>query len=236
MQNFIIHGFENSLWLVLGGVFLTVLLACFLLKKTQRNFVDDNLLTDVYGTNSAWYRLYALLLVSISSLFFIILAQPYYNSQGETIVKNGIDIEIVFDVSYSMTAEDLLPSRLAAAKGMLVAFLSAIENDRVGLVLFAGRPFQSIPLSYDYDFISDFIGKIETDTIPQYNAELQGTAIGDAVILGSDVLAQSELEREKIMILITDGEAENGVNPELALKYARSHDIKIYTVGIGTAE
>jgi hypothetical protein len=73
-------------------------------KSQKNNFADDSLLTQVYGQNSYWYYVYIVLLFMISSVFFMILAGPYNDKEIETIKKNGVDIEVVFDLSQSMLA------------------------------------------------------------------------------------------------------------------------------------
>jgi hypothetical protein len=75
------------------------------------------------------------------------------------------------------------------------------------LILFAGKPFQSIPLTYDYSFLQDFIETLSVESIDQSQNILQGTAIGDALVLGVGVLEKESPEREKVIILITDGTA-----------------------------
>jgi len=75
------------------------------------------------------------------------------------------------------------------------------------LILFAGKPFQSIPLTYDYSFLQDFIETLSVESIDQSQNILQGTAIGDALVLGTGVLEKESSEREKVIILITDGTA-----------------------------
>ncbi|USN58586.1 MAG: VWA domain-containing protein [Candidatus Peribacteria bacterium] len=122
-----------------------------------------------------------------------------------------MDIEILLDVSYSMMAEDLAPNRLAVAKEVIHNFVSEQVSNRVGLVVFSGRPFSSLPLTFDYKIIEKIVSRISTDIINQERTNLQGTAIGDAMMLGMDNLEKKDTEenatREKVMILMTDGEA-----------------------------
>jgi Ca-activated chloride channel family protein len=232
MQNFIIHGFENLVWLLVWGVVFLCVILFASLKKSRSNFIDEDLLLQVYGKNSYWYYIYWILTSIITFLFFIILAWPYSNNEIEKIKKNGIDIEIVFDLSYSMVAQDLLPNRLEAAKSVFRDFVSWIQNDRVWLILFAGKAFQSIPLSYDYDFLNQFIAKIDIETIDWKNSNLQGTAIWDALVLANDVLSKGETQREKIVILITDGAANRWVDANIVLKLLSENDIKVYAIWV----
>jgi Mg-chelatase subunit ChlD len=85
-------------------------------------------------------------------------------------------------------------------------------------------------LSFDYDFLIDFVSGISVDTIDQRFPGLSGTAIGDGMMLAADGLLRDTTEREKIMILIADGEANTGVDPLVALKYLKDNSIKTYTI------
>lgn len=176
------------------------------------------------------------LIIFLSICFVIWLAYPVIHQTKRQVSKDGVDIEIVFDVSYSMIAEDIFPSRIEAAKKVFSDFIDWLSSDRVGLILFAGKPFQSVPLSYDYDFLTDFIESMGVETIDQWNTNLQGTALWDALVLWVWVLMKEENEREKIIILITDGEANRGINPEIALKLLKEKNIKAYTIGVGKDE
>lgn len=159
------------------------------------------------------------------------LSGPYLQNTYETVKREGIDIEIVLDVSYSMIATDILPSRIEVAKSWFVEFISWLESDRVGLILFSWKPFQSVPLSYDYDFLADFVSETSVEIIDQSNPRLQGTAIWDALLLASDVLSD-DTQREKVIILITDGEANKWIDPSLALKLLKEKGIKTYTIWV----
>jgi len=114
--------------------------------------------------------------------------------------------------------------------------VSWLNSDRVWLILFAGKPFQSVPLSYDYAFLEKFINDLSVDTLDQWNSRIQWTAIWDALVLAGWILNKQENEREKIIILITDGEANRGVKPEISLKLLKDKDIKTYTIWVGKDE
>lgn len=221
---------EILVWglLLVWGVFIFLYFS-----KKQENFWDLSLIQEVYGSTSWWYRGYILLLLFFSMCFIALFASPQQSESLEKIKKNGVDIEIVFDVSYSMIATDIKPSRIEVAKQVFIDFIWELETDRVGLILFAGKPFQSIPLTYDYNFLKDFISDMSVETIDQSRQRLQGTAIWDGLVLASDILSQDDSDREKVIILITDGEANRGVEPAIALKYLIEKWIKTYTIWVG---
>jgi len=235
MQSFIIHGFDNPIWLTLWAVFLCFTLWILFTKKTSTNFIDDDLLQEVYGNSSYLYYVYILLIFMISSLYFIILAWPYSQEQIKE-TNSGIDIEIVFDLSYSMLAEDVFPNRLSVAKSFFSELTTKLENDRVWLIVFSWKPFQSIPPSYDYNFLSDFIRRIDVDMISKQYQYLQWSAIWDAILLATDILIKHEGDREKLILLITDGEPDGGINPDISIKYASENNVKIYSLWVGTVE
>ncbi len=172
----------------------------------------------------------------ITVFFWALLARPTELYETETVSRDGIDIQVVLDVSRSMIATDIQPSRIVAAKEILSDFLWELSSDRVGIVLFAGKPFTSVPLSFDYDFLVDFVSGISIDTVDQRFSGLSGTAIGDGMILAADGLLRDTIEREKIMILIADGEANTGVDPLVALKYLKDNSIKVYSIWVWKSE
>jgi len=231
--------FKEIIFLFLGGVVCVVLCIIFFFRKKRINFTEGDVLSQVYSHSSLWYYIHISTMVLVTFCIFLYLSHPYGQQKIETIKKDGIDIEIVMDLSYSMIADDITPTRLEVAKSMFIEFIDEITSDRVGLILFSGKPFQSVPLSYDYEFLQDFVSDIEIDIIEQTNPLLQGTAIGDALILASDTLlsdAYSDEQREKIIILLTDGEANRWAEPLIALSLLKEQNIKVYTIGVGKNE
>ncbi len=165
----------------------------------------------------------------------IALARPQTITEEKSITKNGVDILIALDVSESMLAEDLQPNRMEAAKKYIDDFVSELDSDRVGLEVFAGKPFTQSPMSFDYNVIRYYLSEISTDTIDQRRMNLGGTAIGDAIVAAINRF-ENDKERTKVMILLTDGEANVGVDPLIATEHARNKGLKIYTVGLGKKE
>jgi Ca-activated chloride channel family protein len=225
---------------IIVWIFLVLISGGYILllfrSEKKQNFWDIELLQEIYKHDSWWYRIYIVILIAITLIYSLAWSGIYKIWEIEKIKKDGIDIEIIFDVSYSMVAKDILPSRLDAAKAVFSNFVWWLNSDRVGLILFAGKPFQSIPLTYDYSFLQDFIETLSVESIDQSQNILQGTAIGDALVLGTGVLEKESSEREKVIILITDGTANRWVEPELALKFVKDKWIKTYTIWVGKDE
>lgn len=204
-------------------------------KKRSVYFSWFEELKKVYKTDSFLSRLQFITLFLSWIIFFFIFAFPYTKYSEQTVEKNGIDIEILFDVSYSMTATDLKPNRLEIAKQVFSEFIDGLASDRVGMIVFAGRPFTSFPLTFDYAFVKEFLKGMQPDTIDQSVYDLQWTAIWDAMILW-EAWFQDDNSRERIMILLTDGEANRWMNPISAIKYLKNKNIKVYTIGVWWTE
>ena len=216
------------LFLIIGYLFLR--------RKNKINFAFFNDLKSVYKQSSFYYYSFFILLVLISIFYIIILANPNIKTTNEKVKKNGIDIVLIFDISYSMEATDLEPNRISVARDVLSSFLGDLKTDRVWIVVFSGKPFTSIPLTFDYKFLSDYVSNITTSTINQVNSNLQWTALGDAMLMGSYLFDDKSKDREKVMIIVTDWEANKWLKPSLALKLLKDKTIKSYTIWIWWTE
>ena len=97
----------------------------------------------------------------------MLAGDPQRVNVDEEVTKNGIDIVLALDVSKSMEAQDLQPNRMQAAKKVLSDFTSTLSSDRIGLVVFAGKPYASVPLSFDYAIIEETLEKLTTDSLNQ---------------------------------------------------------------------
>ena len=141
--------------------------------------------------------------------------------------QKGIDIVIALDVSKSMDAEDIKPSRLSRAKLELVEFIGSLRGDRVGIVTFAGKSIRNSPLTSDYSALEMFIKEIDTNMIQYQGTDLSG-AVKKALESFSDKNAKG-----RAVILISDGENHER-DLDDALSEAKKREAKIYTVGVGT--
>lgn len=137
-----------------------------------------------------------------------------------------------------MLAEDINPNRMSAAKTVMGDFIGHFTSDRLAFVAFAGKAFLSTPLTFDYPALLENVSTITTDSIRQDIPGLSGTAIGDGILLAIDTLTKDtgSEARKKVIILLTDGEANMGMDPLAATKLAREKNIQIYTLGIGNPE
>jgi len=190
-------------------------------------------LKEVFKNNTIYYKIYFILLFFIFVFILLIFSKPVITDTLEKNMKNWIDVQIVMDISYSMIAEDLKPNRLTVAKDVILDFLDKIQTDRVWIIIFAWKTFTSLPLNFDYNIVKKIVEKISVDTINQRYTHMQWTAVWDALILAADTFDDKE-DREKVIILLTDWEANKWINPLVALKYIQDEnpDIKVYTIWI----
>ena len=171
--------------------------------------------------------LIALRMLTIT-LVVIALARPQSSIDGQEILTEGIDIILTLDVSSSMKAIDFKPSnRLEAAKMVASDFIQGRTNDRIGMVVFAGRSYTQCPLTLDYGILLSFLESIEIGMVED------GTAIGMAIANSVNRLRESKA-KSKVVILLTDGKNNRGeLDPITASQIARAMGVKIYTIGMG---
>jgi Ca-activated chloride channel homolog len=231
--------FANPVYLW-GIIFVPIYLIFLHLerKKKEALYIPIvNLLKQAEGKR--WTRflpfIQKALIILIIIFFSLTLARPQTEHQKEKLGKKGIDIIIALDVSQSMLAEDLKPNRMEAAKDNLSQFIAEIKDDRLGIIVFAGTAFTQSPLTFDYNIMQEYLKQISTKSINQNVRGLNGTAVGDAILAAINRFKKSE-DRSKVLVLLTDGDANVGVDPQIAAEKAAESGIKIYTVGIGSKE
>jgi Ca-activated chloride channel family protein len=159
------------------------------------------------------------------------LARPQLGYAWEETTTEGIDIELVLDISGSMGAEDFAPkNRLEVAKQVLSDFVAGRPGDRVGLVAFAGAAVTKAPPTTDRRMLQELISSLELHSLPD------GTAIGLALASGVARLKDSPAE-SRVVVLVTDGDNNAGqIDPDSAAAIAAGLGVKVYTVAVGTAD
>jgi Ca-activated chloride channel family protein len=168
--------------------------------------------------------------IMLAILFLIIsAADPQVGTKVENVKQTGIDIYILLDVSLSMQAQDIKPSRLEKAKLEISNLISKLAGDRIGLIIFAGEPFVQFPLTTDYSAANLFLSAAGVNSIPD-----QGTAIAAAINLATKSFRYSS-RTGKVMVIFTDGEDHEG-NLSDAIDEAKKNNIKIYTIGLGSPD
>ena len=157
----------------------------------------------------------------------IMLARPQFGSKIEDVKKQGVEVVIALDISNSMLAQDLQPDRLTRAKQAISRLVDNLENDRIGLIVFAGDAYTQIPITTDYVSAKMFLSSITPEMAPR-----QGTSVGAAINLGIKSFTPGD-DKSKAMIIITDGENHDD-DPIAASREAAKAGIVIHVVGIGT--
>jgi len=158
------------------------------------------------------------------------LARPQLGYAWEESLTEGIDIEIVLDISGSMGAEDFQPSdRLTVAKQVVKEFIAGRPGDRIGIVVFSGGALTRAPLTTDREMLTMLVDSVQLNTLPD------GTAIGVALASGAARLRDSAA-KTKVMVLVTDGANNAGaIDPASAAALCKGLGIKVYTIGVGAA-
>lgn len=168
----------------------------------------------------------AALLVVAMIFLCMTIARLQFGTHLETVKREGLDIVIALDVSNSMLAQDIKPSRLERAKQEIRSIIGRLEGDRIGLVPFAGDAFIQCPLTIDYPSAEMLASAVDNSSVAH-----QGTNIAAAIEVATKAYNQKEREH-KVLLLLTDGEDQQGGAVEAA-DNARKEGIRIYTVGIG---
>ena len=226
--------FEEPSYLYL--LFLVPLLVVFYLysnyrkRKAIREFGDPALMKQLMPGVSK-YRpdvKFTLLVIAIG-LFSVLLARPQFGSKLETVKRKGVEVIIALDISNSMLAQDIQPNRLEKAKRLISRLVDGMENDKIGVIVFAGDAYTQLPITSDYISAKMFLETITPELISK-----QGTAIGAAINLAARSFTPQE-GVGKAIIVITDGENHEGDALE-ASKAAAAKGIQVNVLGIGMPE
>ena len=179
----------------------------------------------------SWIRFWVKLILRETAIVagLVALAGPRFGTHYEDVVPRGSDLYVLIDVSRSMLAEDVPPSRLARAKADVAALVNRLEGERVGLIAFAGQAVVKCPLTVDYDAFRRSLDELDPNSAPR-----GGTAIGDAIRKALEVF-QAQSQRDQAILLITDGDDQQSYPLEAAAVAAERH-VTIFTVGLGDAD
>ena len=158
-----------------------------------------------------------------------LVARPQMGAKLETVKRQGVEIMIALDVSNSMLAQDITPSRLENAKMMLSRLLDDLDDDKVGLIVFAGDAYVQLPITTDFVSAKMFLSNISPSMVPT-----QGTAIGSSIRLAMNSFTPDETA-DKAIIVITDGENHEGDAVAMAQEAAK-RGIKVDVIGIGSSK
>ncbi|MDX2175215.1 MAG: VWA domain-containing protein [Candidatus Sumerlaeia bacterium] len=171
----------------------------------------------------------AVFLYAAFAFSVLAVARPYWGTRERELQRSGLDIMLAVDVSRSMLATDLAPTRLDQARTVVRDVLSRFPGQRVGLMPFAGEPFLQCPLTTDYGLLLDLVRQLRPDVVMT-----PGTNIAGAIRKGVEAFERAG-QGTRILILVTDGEDHSG-EAEAAAREAAAKNVVVYTVGLGSAE
>ena len=163
-----------------------------------------------------------------SILALLALARPQWGTLEETVFDQSREVLIALDLSASMLADDVKPTRLARAKLLIGNLLDELQGERVGLAVFAGTSFLQVPLSSDYEVLRDILPGLDPSYLPQ-----AGTDYAGMLRVANEAFGQST-SADRFLIVLSDGEAHD-MGWKAALAELKSKQVKIITLGIGTA-
>ena len=209
---------------------LLFLWALRLSRQALERFGNPSLLAQLMPARGTYKRGLKFFLM-FAALGFVILglANPQIGTKFEEVKREGVDIMIALDVSNSMKAEDIKPNRLESAKQEISRMLDKLQNDRIGLIVFAGDSYLQLPLTTDYSSARLILSTIDVDVVP-----IPGTAIGSAVRLAMKSFVAGET-KHKVIVVITDGENHED-DAVAAAKDASAEGAVVHTIGMGLSE
>ncbi len=199
-------------------------------KKTTQKIGDEKLVQQLISNYSPFHFQLKFLLLAVG-LAAIIVAAANLQKPGEMeqVQRKGVDVVIAMDVSKSMLADDIKPNRLERARQMVYKLMDQLPDDRIALVLFAGRAYMQMPLTTDHSAARMFVQQASPDVVPA-----QGTVITDALRM-SNTAFNSKERKFKSIILITDGEDHDPNAVPLAEQLA-GDGVMINAIGVGSPE
>ncbi len=168
--------------------------------------------------------------MALGLLLMVVALMAPAREDGVTEVKSeGLDIYVLIDTSKSMLAEDVAPSRIKVAQGMLLRLLNQMDGDRVGFIPFSSSAYVQMPLTDDYDLASMFLNVMDTDMISG-----GGSDVGNAIEVAMDAFDQSP-QGDQVILILSDGEEHTPKASEI-IRTMRNDKIKVFSIGVGTLD
>ena len=223
---------EEDIWfwllfLVVGMVIL-FLWNTLWKRKTKQLYASDDLLKRLSPSQSRFKATLKLVALSLAVVCFCIaLMNPKVGTKLETIKREGVDVVFAIDVSKSMLAEDVAPSRLEKAQQLTAQIINKLVSDRVGIIAYAGKAVPQLPITTDYAAAKMFLQNMNTEMLSS-----QGTAIDEAIQLSRTYFNDAE-QTNRVLVIISDGEDHKDLSLDVA-KAAAKEGIRIFTIGVGS--
>ncbi len=218
---------------ILWGLLIIPLLVLFFIwsriarKRALRRFGHEKVLKDLMPFSSNSRPVFKFIVLMVALAFFIVgAARPQFGSKLKKVNREGVELIIALDVSNSMMAEDIQPNRLERAKRAISRLVERLNDDKIGLIVFAGEAYTQLPITSDYNSAKLFLNSVNTQIVPT-----QGTAIGAAISMGMRSFTPKG-ESNKAIIVITDGENHEDDAVSAATE-ASEEGIFVHAIGMG---
>jgi len=213
------------------GFFLLLFIFLLLWKRRVKKRIGDKNLVNhlIRNFSSAKFSIKFFCMSVAFAAGVVAVMNPRKAGTDESINRKGIDVVIALDVSKSMLAQDLQPSRLDRAKQLIINLMNEMPNDRISLVLFAGKAYLQMPLTTDHNAARLFVASAGPGSVPQ-----QGTVVSQALKMSAGVFNNKE-KRFKSVVLISDGEDHDPDALKTATELAEQ-GVMVNTIGLGTPE
>ncbi len=199
-------------------------------KRKQRAFANPQMLKELTPDKSGFKSgLKFVVLMLAFTCFILALVNPKIGTKMETVKREGVDIVFAIDVSKSMDARDVAPSRLEKSKQLVSQIINNLASDRVGIIAYAGSAFPQLPITTDFSAAKMFLQAMNTDMVSS-----QGTAINEAIQMATTYFDDQD-KASKLLFIISDGEDHQG-ELDAVSEEAAKQGIKIFTIGVGTPQ
>jgi Ca-activated chloride channel family protein len=213
---------------ILPLVVLLFLYNLYWKRKKQLEFGDLDAIKKLSPEKSTFKPTFKLIIFLLALAGLILgLVNPKIGTKMETVKREGIDIVFAMDVSKSMLAEDVAPSRLEKSKQIVSQVINELGNDRIGIVAYAGSAFPVLPITTDYSVAKMFLQSMNTEMVSS-----QGTSLDEAIKLSATYF-DDKSKTSKLLILISDGE-DHSEGAQAAAEEANKQGMRIITIGLGT--
>ena len=224
--------FENQeylyAWMIIPILVLFFYIAWIARKRALQRFGSLELVQRLMPQASNFKHVLKFILLAFALIILVIgWANPQWATKKQEFKAKGVDVVVALDISQSMMAEDISPSRLDRAKRFAQDLVRSLYGDRIGFIIFAGNAFLQAPITQDYTYVMSSIRSANPNMAPN-----QGTAIGD-VIEVAERSFEADNKKHKVLIIISDGETHDEEAMEQAQK-ASGNGLLILTVGVGT--
>ncbi len=216
------------LLLILPLVVLLFFYNLYWKRKKQKEFGNLEAIKKLSPERSDFKPILKLVVIVLALAGLILgLVNPKIGTKLETVKREGIDIVFAVDVSKSMLAEDIAPSRLQKSKQLVSQIINQLGSDRIGIVAYAGSAFPVLPITTDYGVARMFLQTMSPDMVSS-----RGTSLDEAIQLSSTYFDEKS-KTSKLLILISDGE-DHSEGAEAAAEEASKLGMRIITIGVGT--